>query len=168
MGLSKSKLKLKDISVYDGLDFSTDSAHLWIWNPTNIPPHMGLSINGRYFSLKANGLDFNANLQDIIELIDRKKLPVLAIELDVSFTLEQCKIEFDKYDRTIAHVVTCLNPIKSVLDFPSPGKLSELLIELDANGSLGKKTAWNINESSLELPDYSIEDIHAHLVTLSK
>lgn len=167
MGLLKSKLKLKDISEYNGLDFSHDSAQLWIWNPTNIPPHMGLSINGRYFSLKANGLDFNANLQDIIEVISRKKLPVLAVELDVSFTLEQCKIEFDKYDKTVAHEITCLNPIKSVLDFPSPRKLSELLIELDANGSLGKKTAWNINESSLELPEYSVDDIHAHLVSLT-
>ena len=168
MGLLKSKLSLNEISEYSWLDFSVDSSYLWIWNPTNIPPHMGLSVDGRYFSVKANGVDFNSPVEDIVEIISRKKLPVLAIELDLDFRLDQCKTEFDKYDRTIAHEVTCLNPIKSVLGFPEVMKLSELLIELETNASLGRKISWNIKEPTLVLPDYSMEDIHAHLVSLSK
>lgn len=159
---------LSEIVAYDQSDFSLESRYLWVWNPTKIPPHMGLSVGGRYFSLKANSVDLNSNLDDLIEIITRKKLPVLAIELNTKFTLEECKNVFSSYERTIAHEVTCLNPIKTALDIQAPRKLSELLDELDIKGVLGKKTAWNIQQNSIELPEYSTEDIHAYLVSLTK
>lgn len=159
---------LNEIIGYNRNDFSVESRYLWVWNPTEIPPHMGLSVNGRYFSLKANGVDLNSDLNDLIGIITRKKLPVLAIELNSKFTLEECESVFSSYERTIAHEVTCLKPIKNTLSLEVPSKLSELLDELDVNGVLGKKIAWNIKETSIELPEYSTEDIHAYLVSLSK
>ncbi|MCJ8290013.1 MAG: hypothetical protein HRT58_10145 [Crocinitomicaceae bacterium] len=159
---------LSEIVAYDQSDFSLESRYLWVWNPTNIPPHMGLSVDSRYFSLKANGVDLNSDLNDLIEIITRKKLPVLAIELNTELTLEDCENVFSSYERTIAHEVTCLNPIKTALNIQVPRKLSELLDELDIKGALGKKIAWNIEQSSIELPEYSTEDIHAYLVSLSK
>ena len=168
MVLLKSKAMLNEIVAYNQSDFSLNSRYLWIWNPTTIPPHMGLSIDGRYFSLKANGLDLNSELTDRIEVISRKKIPVLAIELAASFSLEDCKSVFSSFERTIANEVTCLNPIKNVLNSEAPKKLAELLDELKIKGDLGKKTSWNIQQSSIELPEYSTADIHAHLVSLSK
>lgn len=168
MELLKSKTVLEHISAFRKEDFAMNSPYLWIWNPADIPPHMGLSVDGKYFSLKANGLDFNSELQDLLEIISRKRLPVLAVELDKSFSLNDCKAEFSKYDRTIAHEITCLNPIKVVLNFPETKKLSELLMELKSNSLLGKITSWNIDGNSIELADYSTEDIHKYLVSFSK
>ena len=168
MVLSKSNTMLDEIVAYNQMDFSLNSRYLWIWNPTDIPPHMGLSIDGRYFSLKANGVDLNSNLNDLIEIILRKKIPVLALELAAEFTLEDCKGIFSTFERTIAHEVTCLNPIKSVLNTHSPRKLAELLDEIQSKGIIRRKIVWNINQTSIELPEYSMEDIHAHLVSLSK
>ncbi len=159
---------LNNIVAYNQNDFSLNTRYLWVWNPMDIPPHMGLSVDGHYFSLKANGVDLNSDLSDIIEIVSRKKLPVLAIELNSNFTLEKCKTVFLNFERTIAHEVTCLNPIKTALNIQSPRKLSELLDELDFKGILGNKTAWNIAQTSIELPEYSTEDIHAYLVALSK
>ena len=154
--------------MYREGDFAMNAPYLWVWNPAGIPPHMGLSVDGRYFSLKANGLDFNSDLQDLIGVISRKKLPVIAIELGSNFDVNDCIAEFSRYDKTIAHEVTCLNPIKSVLNFQGVKKLSDLLMELEDGGIQGSITSWNIAEDAIELADYSTADIHKHLVSLSK
>ncbi|MDG1334169.1 MAG: hypothetical protein P8P74_17685 [Crocinitomicaceae bacterium] len=168
MELLKSKTILNHISAFRKEDFAMNSPYLWIWNPRAVPPHMGLSIDGCYFSLKANGLDFNSDLQDLIGVISRKRLPVLAVELNLELTKDNFKSEFSKFERTIANEVTCLNPIKNVLNFSEVRKLSELLTNLDENDLLGKITSWNIEDSTIELADYSTEDIHKHLVSLTK
>jgi hypothetical protein len=159
---------LEHISVFRKEEFAMNLAYLWIWNPAGIPPHMGLSIDGRYFSLKANGLDFNSELKDLIGIISRKRLAVLAVELKLGLNVDDFKVEFSKFEKTIAHKITCLNPIKNVLSFPETRKLSELLMELDKKDLLGKITSWNMAESSVQLADYSTEDIHKHLVSLTK
>lgn len=168
MELLRSRTMLDQLEAYSFDDFSFNSRYLWIWNPTNIPPHMGLSVDGAYFSLKANGVDLNSGLKDIIEIVSRKKIPVLAIELAAEFSLEDCQSVFSKHEKTIANQVTCLNPIKRVLKLESPSKLAELLAELDERETLGRTTAWNIKETFVELSEYSTEDIHSHLVSLSK
>lgn len=159
---------LNDLVTYNENDFSLNSRYLWIWNPSNIPPHMGLSVDGRYFSLKASGLDLNTDLEGILEIISRKGIPAVAVELKMKFALEDCMKTFSAFTHTIAHEVTCLNPIKSVLKQHEVMKLAELLTELDANNALGKKIAWNIEDARINLAEYSTEDIHAHLVALSK
>lgn len=159
---------LGNLVNYDQHDFVLDASYLWVWNPTGVPPHMGLSTRGSYFSLKASGLDFDSDLQDIIGIIVRKKLAVIAIRLKQDLDIEECKSVFEKYERTIAHEITCLNPIKTVLDYQAPRKLSELLEELDARQLIGEKTVWSIDKSSIELADYSTEDIHKYLLELTK
>ncbi|MFK7785460.1 MAG: hypothetical protein AB8B56_10105 [Crocinitomicaceae bacterium] len=168
MEVLKSRTVLNHISAFCKEDFAIELPYLWIWNPEGIPPHMGLSVDGRYFSLKANGLDFNSNLLDLLELISRKKLPVLAVELKLPLKSKDCELEFAKFEKTVPHKITCLNPIKNVLSFPGATKLSELLMKLDDEELLGTIISWNIGKETIELAEYSTEDIHNHLVSLSK
>lgn len=168
MVLLNCKTVLKNIKVYDSEKFQLNQKYLWIWNPTSIPPHMGLSVDGAYFSLKSNGVDWNTDLRDIIGVIERKNLTVLAIQLKEDFDVDSCKDVFSNYEKTIPGEVTCLRPIKSVLNQNSPQKLSELLEELESLNALGEVTAWNYASSELELPEYSTEDIHTYLNSLSK
>lgn len=163
-----SNTVLNHISAFSEETFAMNSVYLWIWNPTGIPPHMGISTEGRYFSLKANGLDFDSDLQDLIGVISRKKLSVLAVELNTDLTIMDCKSEFSQFKKTVAHEVTCLNPIKNVLNFSRTRKLSELLSKLEESNFLGGITSWNIEEDTVELANYSTEDIHKHLVSLTK
>lgn len=159
---------LNGIRSYNSGDFSLNKRYLWIWNPSNVPPHMGLSVEGRYFSLKATGVDINVDLEGIIEIILRKGIPVLVIDLGLEFTLTECVETFGKYSHTIPNEVTCLNPIKAVLKQSEPMKLAELLVNLQSINVLGKKIGLNIDETSIQLTDYSLEDIHVHLAVLSK
>jgi hypothetical protein len=168
MEVLKSRTILKDISTFRKDDFVMELPYLWIWNPAGIPPHMGLSVESRYFSLKANGLDFNSNLIDLLEVISRKKLAVLAVELKLPLTNHDCEGAFSKFEKTIPHKITCLNPIKNTLSFPEVNKLSELLSSMSEEDLIGKITSWNIEGNSIELAEYSTEDIHKHLDSLSK
>jgi len=168
MEVLKSNMVLDQLQAYREDQFDLNSTYLWIWNPSAIPPHMGISADGSYFSLKANGLDFDSSLSDLIDIIQRKKLCVVAVELKTDMCLSTLKSEFSQFERTIAHEITCLNPIKNVLGFPETGKLVELLSELRDANTIGTFTSWNLSENSLELADYSTKDIHKHLVSLSK
>lgn len=167
MVASNCKTVLNNISAFNRNNFQLNKKYLWVWNPTSIPPHMGLSAEGSYFSLKSNGVDYNAELNDLIGVIERKQLPVLAIELKADFDVARCQAVFSQFERTIPHQVTCLRPIKTVLNFDEAQKLSELIEALEQAQSLGEITGWNINQSSIELPEYSTADIHAHLDSLS-
>lgn len=168
MVLSNCNIVLKNLIAFNRESFQVNQRYLWIWNPTSVPPHMGISVDGAYFSLKSNGVDWNANLMDLIAVIERKHLPVVAVELKADFDLNTCTDSFSSFERTIPGEVTCLQPIKSVLGLAAPQKLSELLEELESQHALGAITAWNITSTELELPEYSTDDIHAYLDSLSK
>ncbi len=129
---------------------------------------MGLSIENAYFSLKSNGLDNGIDLKEMIQRIERKRIPVIALELDLRFTATDCYSIFSNFSQTIPHKITCLNPIKEVLGKSSPSKLIELLEILDSKEQILRKTAWNLPFNSLDLPEYSVEEIHAHLKSLPK
>ena len=60
------------------LDLNSESAlkegfFLWIWHADKIPPHIGCSINGVYFSLKVNGKDDKKESNNALLVIQQKK-----------------------------------------------------------------------------------------------
>lgn len=162
----KSKQLIEGIEPFSGA-FDAGKPYLWIWNPLEIPPHMGISIENAYFSLKWNGKDEALNCTEMIQRIQRKGLPVLAVQLNVNFTMEACYSVFKKYETTIPNEITCLAPIKRILREDKPTKLSELMEVLESNGEIETIVGFNTTSREIELPTYSIADIHAHLQTRS-
>ena len=82
MEVLMSDRKIENIIPYSTDSFQSEKAYLWVWHADKIPPHLGLSTQSRYYSLKSNGKDQNVCFEKVIQLIDRKKIKTLAIELD--------------------------------------------------------------------------------------
>ncbi len=144
-----------------------DGVLLWVWHVDKIPPHIGISTRGSYYSLKANGKDEGLVLSLIESIIEKKKIKTLVFALDREFSIEEVDTIFSQFTETVPLKITCLNPIKSLLSFNEAGKLSELLSALDGNDLILDVYGYNIGNQFGGLEKYTEKDIHSRLIKLS-
>ena len=65
-------------------DFFNDKVFLLLLHANRIPPHLGLIIGGKGYSLTIYGPKVNWELNDIIRLVSVKKVKSMFFELDIS------------------------------------------------------------------------------------
>ena len=100
---------------------------IWVLHADKTPPHIGISIENAFFSLKINGKDEDLELNSLINLIHKKQLPTLAIVLNSIVNAKQVKNVFHSFGPRINQPETCLSPIVNVL---APTQKDLILIEL--------------------------------------
>ena len=54
---------------------------LWAFHVDKIPPHVGVSIDGVYFSMKFSDCDFKLDVDTVYQVVQRKKIPAFIIPL---------------------------------------------------------------------------------------
>lgn len=159
-------------SVFDSIEgFSpshppllSKSTCLWVWNADKVPPHVGISSNGLYYSLKVNGKDWQVPISVLFDVIEKKNIPTLCFILrDKVFDLAT---HFEKYERAEAGNITCLFPIRDLLNLEGVGQLSELLNALSDEDRIDRCIGFNLPENYSGIPAYSIEEIHRRLEQL--
>lgn len=168
MEVLTSNYKINTIVDSRKTTLDTDRTVLWIWHADKIPPHIGISTKKKYFSLKSSGKDTSLPVETIIQLIERKEIKTLAVELDINLSFISLEKVFGNYFCTKANEITCLTPIKSVLNRLEPTKLEYLLEELEVSEDIRRYIGFNIDDSFQGIPNYSIEDIHARLELLER
>lgn len=161
---SYSVTDIEPFNSYVGLN----SALLWVLHADKIPPHIGLSYNGLFYSLKANGKDEGVSIESLIEIVNRRRISTLCFELNSSVESDSIIKEFRRFDRTIPNEITCLIPIKNVLNHKSASKLIELLKLLEENDEIERAMGLNIEKDFGGIQDYDVAAIHARLKNLDK
>lgn len=162
-----SMFKIENVSAHYDNSFPLNYTHLWIWHVDKIPPHIGISADRKYYSLKSTGKDEAMPVDQVIELIYRKKIKVLAAELTDFVELEEVQKVFAEFDSTKSGEITCLDPVKRILNQSNARKLEELLIGLEENSDIKTYRVFNIEEDEFEgLPSYDVDEIHARLQKL--
>ena len=132
---------------------------LWIFHIDKVPPHVGLSVGDMFFSLKSNGRD-EIPIIKLIQLIDKKEIKSVVLNLRVNIFLSEVRRVFSLYDRAFSVKTSCLAPIKEVLNISeNVTKLSELLSHLNDNNILSEYYGFNVTESELGILSYGPEDI---------
>ena len=156
-------LKLSEIIPFDSTEFRSEPTYIWVWHADKIPPHIGISTNGKYFSLKSNGKDEGVDIFKVAELVERKKIKTLLFELNDQLKVEEIASVFESFATTSTDEITCLKPLKSILNAPEARMLKDLLAELTAIGRISKVIGFNIDETFKGIQDYKVEDIHNRL-----
>jgi hypothetical protein len=134
---------------------------LWIFHAHKIPPHIGISSNGIFFSLKANGKDERVNFQKVLNIIHTKKIATLFVEFTGN-QIETIEIEdvFKRFSKAITGESTCLTPVvECVLSEPRDLILKELLKLLVEKKYMGTVFSLHLDENYRGIPDYSREEI---------
>ena len=137
---------------------------LWIFHADKIPPHIGCSVDGSYFSLKVGGKDTNLKAVKVLQLIESKKIPALLIKVDSEISQKNLFQLYQCYDKVVTEKNTCLSPIIELFKCESTVyKLSELLKYLTVSHKIETVFGLNLPQGYSCLPTYSKEDIDIRL-----
>lgn len=142
----------------------TQGVYLWITHADKIPPHIGISVDGNYFSLKVNGKD-DKDIALIYRTISQKKIPSLFVQLDENhldknrfLTVKSTFVSVNQ------EVKTCLFPILNFLDLSSHSfLLVDLLKYLEENQIIIQYFALNLPTDFQGIKKYALEDVTNHL-----
>lgn len=158
----------KDLASTSRID-SFLGIHLWIIHADKIPPHIGFSIDNRYFSLKANGKDNGISVDSILQIIHKKNIETVFVKLSCALTLQETKLAFDDFDSARDINSSCLVPIRNVLKAPnSILKLSELLYFLESQNMIYSVFGLHLSDDYKGIKSYTISDIQQRIEKLKR
>lgn len=164
--------KEKFMSKFLGLEIKTSEIPisgvlLWIFHASKIPPHIGISSNGHYFSLKFNGKDKNLSVEHVLKVVRAKKIETVIIELNTPISIEQIENQFSKFDLAKPNEATCLTPITQFFDYKSTDViLSELLEKIQENKFIHQVFGLHLEAEFSGISNYSRTDIQQRLKKL--
>ena len=117
-------------------DTASKGLFIWVWHADKVPPHVGISLDGLYYSLKVSGKDEGIPHGKVLEIIFRKSIPSLLIEVQSAVDKQLVKMTFENYQCAVPGSSTCLSPIKHILDLPRVNRLAELLMHLEQTAQI--------------------------------
>ncbi len=141
-------------------------AHLWIWYADKIPPHIGFSIEGSYYSLKYNGKDFGLYYEKALQVIHSRRIPSVFIQLNGLISKNDVLKSYSIYSSAKEGEATCLTPLLFLFNFPKCHKLSELLNCLVEENSINYVSGVYLPEGYRGISSYGVEEIQNRLRSL--
>jgi len=136
---------------------------LWMFHVDKIPPHVGISQNDLFFSLKSNGRD-EIPVSKLIQIIENKGIKCIILNLKYTSNLHDLKDVFSGYDRAVSSKISCLTPIKEVLRIPDDvRKLSDLLSYLNDLNLIEEFSCFNVTYEELGILKYDVSEIDNRL-----
>jgi hypothetical protein len=145
-------------------EIKEDQLTIWVLHADKKPPHIGISIESKFFSLKINGKDENLPIASLIQLIHKKQIPTLRIQLNLDETFVNVGSVFSNYGSKIKTPETCLSPITELL-LPTYKDLIliELLDELKEKNQIETISSFYLPEDYRGIPEYTRETIKNRL-----
>lgn len=160
-----SSFKFSEIQFSKDYNFQTKT-YLWVWHANKIPPHIGISSQDAYFSLKVSGKDVGLPCDRTLNRVLAKNISLVLIELKDVKSISEIQSVYENYHSAVPTISTCLTPIIEILGGDDVNQLSELLHKLAENNTLGSVFGINLPEGYESLPDYSPSDIQYRLKNL--
>lgn len=142
---------------------------LWVLHADKIPPHIGISKNGAYFSLKVSGKDEALPVRRVLQLLRSKEIATLMVKTsENSILCKELSTVFDRYERAGTNGFTCLTPVTEIY-FSEPRDLilSELLNLLNESGVVETVYGANLPSGFAGIPAYGRSDIQKRLDDLN-
>lgn len=102
---------LTRISHPDGMK---SGVYIWVMNWLDIPPHVGISINGSYFSSTVRGPQIDLQVESVWRLCEQKNKPVFFIKIAEEAVNQDLKVA-DFFTKEVLGTSTCLRPIQELV-----------------------------------------------------
>lgn len=151
------------IGTISEIDFSQNI--IWVFYATKIPPHIGFSTKNVFYSLKVSGKDDALTTRNVLELIHRKQIPSLFIQLNTGKSVKELRNAYHAFETAVYGKTTCLSPIQQLLGQPEAFQLSHLLSQVETR--IEKVAGIYLPENYTALPSYSVKDIQSYIQQLS-
>ena len=143
---------------------------IYIMHADKIPPHIGWSVDHLFYSLKANGIDYDFPRPKLDTLLFSKSIPTLVIALRDNHSIERTRQAFEQFGQSINKGNTCLSPIDQIIHGSSGNatRIGDLLQQLDNEKQIEKIYGIHIPDSYSGIAAYSAEDINARIKKLKQ
>ena len=147
---------------------SDDSDQLiWVFHVDKIPPHIGISSQGIFFSLKSNGQD-EIPTNKVNQIVENKSIKLIKIKLRYRFSPSALKQVFANYTSANSAVSSCLIPIREDLQITeNVQKLAPLLKYLERHNEIEGWYAENVSFDEAGIRPYEMYDIEKRLSLLN-
>jgi hypothetical protein len=139
---------------------------LWIWNADKIPPHIGISVEKEYFSLTYRKSE-HLLTASMLKKAKRSMVPLVLVEIPKDLIQRDLATFFSKYERASGEI-TCMYPIREVLNLDQVSQLVDLLVYLESKQFIHGVNGLNLPEDYKGIPDYSMEDILSRIELLNR
>lgn len=142
--------------------------YLSIVHANKIPPHIGVVVDGKYFSLKAKGKDENVPVKELLRILNRKNIVSLFVSISIDLSNEKVLQVFDGFEKAIAYESSCLSPVKQLFELGEGIQmLGDLLNELAEKKLISLVYGCNVLDDYKGIPKYNINAIHERLEILA-
>jgi hypothetical protein len=131
---------------------------IWLIHANKTPPHIGISNHGRYYSLKMDGKDHDSDVDVVFELLKKKKIVTLWVEINSELDATQVDSTFSNYTSCAENNCSCLSPIQKIYSHSkSKAVIFDLLEELNEKNDIKQIFGLNIppDFKGLEPYEYS-------------
>ena len=139
---------------------------LWAFHVDKIPPHVGVSIDGVYFSMKFSDCDFKLDVDTVYQVVQRKKIPAFIIPLKNRGTLDNLQTIFSEYGSKIKDGESCMTPVLRFLGEDEELLLEELLTHLFHSEKLEVVFGLNLASDFKGIPFYTFNQVQLHIQNL--
>lgn len=93
--------------------FEINMSYLLLIAVDNVPPHLALVSNLKYFSLSSSGVKLGVDANVIMNSLKRKNVPTVLLPVAKQVVDDTIKNEYFNYKK-LDQGHSCLNPIKSI------------------------------------------------------
>lgn len=140
---------------------------IWIWNADKIPPHIGISLGKNYYSLSYRKSE-HLLTASMLKKAKRSAIPLVLVEIPGEVIKLDAAAVFAKHERATVEGVTCLQPIREVMNLNGEvNQLADLLVYLESKSFIKQVSGLNLPEGYVGIPDYSMEDILKRIKSLN-
>ena len=145
---------------------------LCLFGTDKTPPHLGLVVDGKYYSTSAKGSRVGENAELILRRVKQSAIPTLFIQLDIVVDKHKLAAAFENYPK-LKENQTCLIPIKDYInsvgeDVTAADFVFELIPILHNLKLISDSFSLYMSGSSFILKVYSKEDILNRIVKLQE
>lgn len=157
----QSESLLKDSRLGKGL-------FLCVLHANKIPPHLGLICDGLFYSSKANGKDEGVPINHVLQIIRKQNITVLFFELNKKLVSpSDVASHFESVPTNIGENMTCLTPIKELLDAPkSVEHIGDLMNYLEHSHLVLARITLHLPKQFSGIPYYTLVDINKRIESL--
>ena len=132
---------------------------LWIIHSDKTPPHIGISQNFKFFSLKATGKDYGISTSDTFDILKRKKIEFIALELKIGVENKDIELIFSIYTQAIPTKISCITPVLACFKIDKPLLLFDLIKYLNSKNLISEVNVFNFQRDKLTIGMYSEKEV---------
>jgi hypothetical protein len=139
------------------IDFN--NLHLWIIHSDKTPPHIGISQNSKFFSLKATGKDNGLSTSDTFSFLKKRNIEFILVELNSSVIKKDIDVVYKLYSKAIPAQVSCITPILDCFNLAEQFLLFDLIKYLNFKGCIYSVNVYNFQREKLGIGIYGEKEI---------